>query len=68
MKDIYKIIKESFILLAGAGLFTYGLFSFISTITRPMLFYRQDIVNNALIYLVVGVIFIIIGLVKTRKG
>ena len=30
MRDIFKIIKENFILLLGTGLFTYGLFSFNS--------------------------------------
>lgn len=30
MREIFKIIKEHFILLLGTGLFTYGLFSFNS--------------------------------------
>ena len=31
MREIFKIIKEHFILLLGTGLFTYGLFSFSSS-------------------------------------
>ena len=31
MREIFKIIKENFILLSGTGLFTYGLFSFNSS-------------------------------------
>jgi len=31
MKELFKIIKENFILLLGTGLFTYGLFSFSSS-------------------------------------
>ena len=31
MREIFKIIKENFILLLGTGLFTYGLFSFNSS-------------------------------------
>jgi len=31
MKELFKIIKENFILLLGTGLFTYGLFSFNSS-------------------------------------
>ena len=30
MREIFKIIKEHFILLLGVGLFTYNLFSFSS--------------------------------------
>jgi len=30
MREIFKIIKQHFILLFGTGLFTYGLFSFDS--------------------------------------
>jgi len=30
MREIFKIIKENFILLLGTGLFTYSLFSFNS--------------------------------------
>ena len=31
MRELFKIIKENFILLLGTGLFTYGLFSFNSS-------------------------------------
>lgn len=31
MRELFKIIKENFILLSGTGLFTYGLFSFNSS-------------------------------------
>jgi hypothetical protein len=31
MRELFKIIKENFILLLGTGLFTYGLFSFSSS-------------------------------------
>ena len=31
MREIFKIIKENFILLLGTGLFTYSLFSFNSS-------------------------------------
>ena len=31
MREIFKTIKEHFILLLGIGLFTYGLFSFDSS-------------------------------------
>jgi len=31
MRDLFKIIKENFILLLGTGLFTYSLFSFNSS-------------------------------------
>ena len=31
MREIFKIIKENFILLLGTGLFTYSLFSFSSS-------------------------------------
>lgn len=31
MRELFKIIKENFILLLGTGIFTYGLFSFHSS-------------------------------------
>jgi len=82
MREIFKILKENFILLLGAGLFTYGLFSFksgyhlvvsnkpeilkrISPITTT--YYCYDYNQTSLYLLIIGVIFIVIGLLKIRK-
>jgi len=79
MREIFKIIKQHFILLLGTGLFTYGLFSFDSdrhcdkgsfgglslSCNHPATFYYYDYLT--LILLVTGVIFIVIGLLKMRK-
>ncbi len=83
MREIFKTIKENFILLFGTGLFTYGLFSFDSSYylgktgiellldafeTRS---YPITIYyyysQTSLILLTIGVIFIVIGLLKMRK-
>jgi len=78
MREIFKIIKENFILLLGTGLFTHGLFSFnsgyyrgIKFKTLPLLtpypistYYYYDSIG--LILLTVGAIFIVIGLIKLR--
>jgi len=76
-----KIIKEHFILLMGAGLFTYGLFSLDSSyylgkdggLLPPLgaspypitTYYYYN--QTSLILLTVGVIFIVMGLLKIRK-
>jgi len=82
MKEIFKtIIKEHSILLFGTGLFTYGLFSFDSGrycdeaggmnivlfqgCDHPATFYYYD--DLTLILLVIGVIFMAIGLLKIRR-
>ena len=39
MREIFKIIKENFILLLGTGLFTYGLFSFNSSYYEGIIFH-----------------------------
>ncbi|GAI50236.1 unnamed protein product [marine sediment metagenome] len=39
MREIFKIIKEHFILLLGTGLFTYGLFSFKSDYYEGVIFH-----------------------------
>ncbi len=81
MKEVFKIIKENFILLLGTGLFIYGLFSFSSDkycdvdggfvpdlfppCLNPAPFYYYD--QASLILLTIGVIFIAIGLLKMRK-
>lgn len=36
MRELFKIIKENFILLLGTGLFTYSLFSFKSSSYRGL--------------------------------
>lgn len=79
MKDLYKTIKESLILLFGTGLFTYGLFSFDNGGSRTLIqnemllikgysittyYYYND---TSLILLIIGAIFIVIGLLKIRK-
>ena len=58
MREIFKIIKENFILLLGTGLFTYGLFGF----TR----YKWVYSGISLILLAIGAILIVIGLIKIR--
>ncbi len=78
MREIFKTIKEYFILLLGTGLFTYGLFSFdsgrhsgvrgfiIRVDAFPVsTFYYYSL--SSLILLTIGVIFIVIGLLKMRK-
>jgi len=85
MREIFKMIKECFILILGTGLFTYGLFSFnsdyyvgvnykniyesinpSSTITYPIVtYYYYNSTNLKL--LVIGAIFIVIGLLKIRR-
>jgi len=77
MREILKTIKENFILLLGAGLFTYGFFSFDSgyylgkttgfiTHSYPITTYYYYS-QTGLILLTIGVIFIVIGLLKIRK-
>jgi len=39
MRELFKIIKENFILLLGTGLFTYGLFSFKSDYYEGIIFH-----------------------------
>jgi len=58
MRDLFKTIKENFILLLGTGLFTYGLFGF----TRFGYVYS----DTSLILLAIGAILIVIGLLKMR--
>jgi hypothetical protein len=82
MRELFKIIKENLILLLGTGLFTYGLFSFNSGYyigikfktlkTLPLLtpypistYYYYD--PTDIILLIVGVIFIVIGLIKIKR-
>jgi|GEM_PF-4796243 len=78
MGETFKIMKEHFVLLLGTGLFTYGLFSFLS-------FHRYyknlelgglsglyprapyDYNHTSLILLTIGAILIVIGLLKIRK-
>ena len=38
MRELFKIIKDNFILLLGTGLFTYGLFSFKSDYYEGIIF------------------------------
>ena len=78
MREIFKIIKENFILLLGTGLFTYSLFNFNSSyyhsgkavkktseIIYPIsTYYYYD--SICLILLTIGAIFIVIGLIKLR--
>jgi len=56
MREIFKVIKECFILILGTGLFTYGLFSF-----------NSDYYVGVNYKLVIGAIFIVIGLLKIRR-
>jgi len=73
MRELFKIIKDNFILLLGTGLFTYSLFSFkyyyhIGKVSRylpsvPNHYYYEPTI---LILLTVGAIFIVIGLIKLR--
>ena len=56
MREIFKIIKEYFILLLGIGLVTF--FS--------IAFYTKGLVLLS-IFITIGVIFIVIGLLKIRK-
>jgi len=77
---ILEIIKENFILLLGIGLFVYGLFNFSSDkycgtesglslfppCTNPATFYYYD--NLTLTLLVMGAIFICIGLLKMKNN
>ena len=80
MREIFKIIKEHFVLLFGTGLFTYGLFSFdsgyyssefmwlrlpSSKVYPVSTYYHYT--DTSLIWLTIGVIFIVIGLLKMRK-
>jgi hypothetical protein len=73
MRELFKIIKDNFILLLGTGLFTYSLFSFkyyyhigkVSSYLPPVpnhYYYEPTI----LILLTVGAIFIVVGLIKLR--
>ena len=39
MRELFKIIKENFILLLGTGLFTYSLFSFKSDYYEGVIFH-----------------------------
>ena len=73
MRDLFKIIKENFILLLGTGLFTYSLFSFkyyyhigkVSSYFPPVPnHYYYD--STDLILLTIGAIFIVIGLIKIK--
>lgn len=79
MKDILQIIRVNFILLAGTGLFAYGLFSFGGkTYCAPTrtaseflycnkyttLYHYNDI---ALFLLAIGIILITIGLLKRNS-
>jgi len=77
MKELFKIIKENFILLLGTGLFTYGLFNL-----RVVHFVRsakklKPGVSSAVNYIsyddpmglfliAAGVILIVIGLIKLK--
>jgi len=81
MREIFKTIKEHFILLFGTGLFIYGLFSFDSgyylgktglrvfvseTHFYPITtYYCYN--DTSLVLLTIGAIFIVIGLLKMRK-
>jgi len=77
MKEIFKTIKEHSILLLGTGLFAYSLFDFRSDsycdsrlfpsfeCINPTTYYYYSDAN--LILLTIGAIFIVIGLLKTRK-
>lgn len=67
MKDIEKTIKENFVLLIGAGLFTYGLFSFISIVAKSSSIYYKENIGSTLIYLVIGVVAIVLWVVN-KKG
>lgn len=81
IKKILEIVKENFILLLGVGLFTYSLFNFSSDrycdteggllptslfggCTHPATFYYYD--DLTLILLVIGAIFICVGLLKIK--
>lgn len=67
MKDIEKSIKENFILLVGTGLFTYGLFKFISVVAKSSTSYYKENINSTLIYLVIGVISIVFWSVSKKS-
>jgi len=73
MRELFKIIKNNFILLLGTGLFTYSLFNFkyyyhigkVSSYLPPVPnHYYYD--STDLILLTIGAIFIVIGLIKLR--
>ncbi len=80
MREIFKIIKEYFVLLFGVGLFAYSLFSFSSSYylgktgislglgpdSYPITtYYYYD--QTSLILLTIGAIFIVAGILKMRK-
>ena len=78
IKEIFKIVKEYFILLLGLGLFTYGLFGFnsgyyggkdigrtIDTTHSVTTYYYYN--NTSLSQLTTGIIFIAIGLLKIKR-
>ena len=75
MKNIFEAIKKGFILLIGTGIFTYGFFRFISIVLGEIArglagtytISYNDNIKKSLIYLVVGVVFIVFWLVKTKK-
>jgi len=67
MRDIFKIIKENYILLLGTGFFTYGLFKGLqpAVATYPKVTYHY-FGSTSLISLSIGAIFIVIGLIKIK--
>ena len=68
MKDIEKTIRESFILLIGVGLFTYGLFSFISIVAKSSKSYHyEEDINSTLVYLIIGIVAIVFWSVKKKR-
>ena len=67
MKDIDKTIIDNFILLVGAGLFTYGLFWFISILAKTSTSYYKENIDSTLIYLAIGVVAIVLWIVNKKE-
>ena len=68
MREMFKIIKENFILLLGTGLFTYGLFKGLhpAVVTYPKVAYRY-FSETSLKSLTMGAILIVIGLIEISE-
>ena len=67
MKDIDKTIIDNFILLVGAGLFTYGLFRFIAILAKSSTSYYKENIDSTLIYLAIGVVAIVLWIVNKKE-
>ena len=71
MKEIFKTIKQHFILLLGVVLFIYNAFNFESSTHRLWSFEETYPVYYysflTLILITIGAVLIVIGLLKIRK-